>query len=133
MGRGARRARASIHPALGEAAPQLLGPVQDDAKRAGLRLAPQQDEAAVRGDVVVRDRQALAEVVLVLEQRDRLADDRLLTGAVEGNRHHVLAVAEIDLAAADAPARLVPAAFGDGPAAVEARIGADVDLHLSGL
>src|SRR5215831_5319611 len=123
--------RRSTYSARRDDVLELFGPVDDATQAVPTRSPLQHDEPAVAGHVIVRDRDALAEVVVVSEEHHRLPETWFGAGRGHRNCHHVLTVTIENLTPCAAPARLYPPAFRHLPLAVQRGISANVDLVLS--
>src|SRR5262245_10196904 len=109
---------------------QLFGPVEHDAQVPPRRRATDHHELSVWRDVVVCSPRVVPDVVLVLEESKRLAQQRLFASCVEWNGGHHGSTAVVDFCPVRTPARMGTAAFGNLRFAIEFREAPDVDLEL---
>ena len=108
---------------------QLLVEVQNDTDFCGSFFTdtPQHQEPAIGGHVVGRTETIIGKLVRALEQQERLPEREPGTG-LDGYRHHLVAIAEKELAAVSRPHRLLSTIHGDLPLPAGVRVVADVNF-----
>src|SRR4029453_2008180 len=108
---------------------QLFCPIDDDAQLAAVHTAPNHDEPAVCGDVVVCDAGARTEIIVIGEERRGFAEPRLHACGVGRRGDDALAAAVEDLTVVAAPPRLAAASVRHLPLPIQAWIAPHVDLR----